>query len=109
MLANTLIEIISLKSARLKLLFSGHPTIIIKKGKILRDSLKRLRLTIDDLNMLMREQGIFSIKDVDYAIFKTVGKQPVTKADLKIITPTPHYMPTVIILDGNFVDKIFWN
>ena len=44
-----LISLLSIKSERLKNLFSGSPSILIEKGKINKKEMKRLRLTISDL------------------------------------------------------------
>nr|WP_309304448.1 YetF domain-containing protein [Brevibacillus laterosporus] len=57
------------------------------------DALARVRMNMDDLSMLLREEHVFSIKDVAYAILepngrlsvmKTKGATSVTREDLKI-------------------------
>jgi len=104
--------VIILKSLFFKLLIDGKSTIVIKNGVIQYKALKSLRLNINDLMMLIREEGIFSITEVDYAILepngrvsilKKVNKQNVTKEELKLITIIPKYMPTAVITDGSVV------
>lgn len=109
-----LIDFISLKSSALRILLDGEPTIIIKKGKLLSKPLKNMRINLDDVTMLLREQNIFSIKDIDYAIMepngkisvlKTAGKESVTKEELQLPLPPSRYFPSEIIIDGKIVSK----
>ena len=109
-----LVSYISLKSSRAKTLLDDKPMIIIKNGKILEGSLKKSRLPIGDLNMLLRIQGIFSVKDVHFAVletngelsvFKKVAQQSATKQDVKAQIVVPKYMPTTIIADGKIIEK----
>ena len=103
---------IGLKSGTLRVIIDGQPTILIKKGKIIKHALKSNRLNMDDLSMLLRKQNIFSITEVDYAILEPDGalsvlkkpqQQEVTKADMKINTNTINYIPSEIIVDGKII------
>ena len=109
-----LVEYISLKSARARVLLDGEPTIVIKKGELMQKELAALRFNMDDLSMLLRIHNVFSIRDGDYAILEPNGqlsvlKKPeyalVTKSDIKIQTDTSKYLPSEIIVDGKLVDK----
>lgn len=104
-----LMSYILLKSKKARKVLDDEPTIIIKEGKILEKSLKSLRLHIDDVLMLLREQCIFTIKDVDWAIMENNGQLSVlkktdqleaTKQDVKAPITEPQYFPTDIISDG---------
>ena len=106
-----LADVITIHSPKAKILMEGEPTIIIKDGKILENSLLSLRLTTDDLNMLLRNQKIFSIKDVDYAVFeqngkisvlKKVNQQNLTKKDMNI-AGNRLFFPTKLISDGQIL------
>jgi len=55
-------------------LVCGKPVIVIKDGKILQSAMKKLRLTTEDLSVQLRQQGIFSIEDVQYCIVETNGE-----------------------------------
>jgi uncharacterized membrane protein YcaP (DUF421 family) len=105
---------INLKSGKIRTIMDGQPTIIIKKGIILKKALKSTRINLDDLSMLLREEGIFSIKNIEYAIFEPDGKLSVlkkheheqpTKKDLNISTPSFGYLPSEIISDGKIIKK----
>ncbi len=65
---------IMLKSAKVRKLMIGSPRIIISEGDILQKEMKRLRYTVDDLTEAMREQQIFDITQIHYAIVETTGK-----------------------------------
>lgn len=65
---------IGLISRKARILIDDEPTIIIKEGKILEHIMKSVRLNIDDLSMMLREQGIFSTQDVHYAVLEPDGK-----------------------------------
>lgn len=103
---------IMLKSSKVRKLMIGSPRIIVSDGKILQNEMKRLRYTVDDLTEAMREQSIFDITQIHYAIVETTGKinfmlkkdyQPAEKQDVKAGGSTQN-PPSVIIRDG-IVDK----
>ncbi|TCS93177.1 DUF421 domain-containing protein [Hazenella coriacea] len=113
-LLTLLVGWISLKSAKLRILFDGEPTIVIKKGEILEKSLSKLQLSMDDLSMLLRNQKIFSINEIDYAILepngvlsvlKKVNHQTASKQDVHTVISKPKYIPSEIIVDGKIIMK----
>lgn len=103
---------IMMKSTKIRKLMIGSPRIIVSEGKILQNEMKRLRYTVDDLTEAMREQSIFDITQIHYAIVETTGKinfmlkkdyQPAEKQDVQAGGSTQN-PPSVIIRDG-VVDK----
>ncbi|MCM3632419.1 DUF421 domain-containing protein [Paenibacillus camelliae] len=64
----------SLKSRKLRLFLDGKPSVIMAQGQIYKDELKKQRYNLDDLMTQLREQGIASIDDVEFAILETSGK-----------------------------------
>ena len=105
---------IALKSYKLRNILDGEPSILIKKGKINKKTMKSLRINIDDLSMLLRQKDVFAISEVDYAILEPDGKlsilkkpekQAPTKNDLNIISTTPLYIPTELIVDGKIIES----
>jgi uncharacterized membrane protein YcaP (DUF421 family) len=102
---------IHIKSKIARKLLMGDPVIVIKKGKIMEDALRQTRLDTDSLKAMLREKSIFSLSDVDYAIFETDGKlsvmkkepkQTVTKSDLNIAMSQGNFVPlsTELVADG---------
>ena len=104
-----LIERAGLKNAKARILLTGEPTIVIKKGEIIEKSLQKMRLNIDDLNMLLRTNQVFSILDVVYAILEPNGELSVMKKDMASGTgsnsPLQNNIPSEIIVDGKIVEK----
>jgi len=106
--------LIDIKTKSIRELIEGQPKILIKNGKIMESELRSVRLDIDALNALLREKNVFSIFDVDYAIFETDGKlsvmkkeeqQFVTRSDMGIKQTTPRIYPisTEVIMDGHVI------
>lgn len=111
-LLTVLVGVINLKSGNARRLLDGQPTILVKKGFIDKKAMQKSHINMDDLSMLLREQSVFSILDVDYAILEPDGQlsvlkkqqqQQATKAELKIQTPEPKYFPSEIIVDGKII------
>lgn len=109
-----LVSYLGLKSSKVRVIIDGEPIIVIKEGKIFEEELKKLRLNMDDLSMLLREQNVFSVQDVANATFEPNGKlsimlkpenQPVTKKDQNVLTVKPMYIPMELVVDGKVVEK----
>lgn len=99
----------TLKSESLRTLVDGEPVILIRNGLLQKESLKTTKISLEDLSMMLREQYIFSITEVDYAILEPNGQLSVlkkqsqlnlTRADMDIVTPSPMYLPCQIITNG---------
>ncbi|MFZ3579872.1 YetF domain-containing protein [Virgibacillus sp. DJP39] len=102
---------IDIKSKEARKVTTGDPLIVIKDGQIMEKALTKTRLDINSLNALLRQKNVFAMSDVEYAFFETSGKlsvmkkenkQPLTKGDMNIISPTPTIYPvaTEVISDG---------
>lgn len=109
-----LMSYIVLKSSKLRVILDDEPSIVIRDGIIMVKALKKARLHIDDVMMMLREQSIFSIQDVHYAVLETNGElsvmkktaqQESTKQDAKADVSAPKYIPSEIISDGKIVQK----
>ena len=109
-----LMSYLSLKSPKIRVIVDDEPSIIIRDGVIMEKAMKSMRLHVDDLMMMLREQSIFSIQDVHYAVMETNGmlsvmkktaQQEATKQDVQAAVPLPKYMPSEIISDGKIVNK----
>lgn len=84
---------ISLKNVKVRKIIDGNPTVIIKNGKLNFKEMTKLRYTLDDLIAQLREQGIKSIEEVNYAVLENNGK-------LSVFETSKDY-PLPIIVDGN--------
>jgi uncharacterized membrane protein YcaP (DUF421 family) len=112
-----LLEIITsylhIKSFGIRKLVNSEPVVVVKNGIIAEANVRRMRLTIDELMMKLREKNIFNIADVEYAIMETDGKmsvlpksqkQPLTPKHLSIKTKKSGLTRDVII-DGNIMEE----
>lgn len=92
---------IMLKSRKIRKIISGTPKVIISNGIIDQEQLKNLRYTIDDVAEAMREQGIFDISQVQYAIVETNGKINFLQKD----NNSAKNPPEIIIKDGEIAKE----
>lgn len=107
------VSIIMMKNSKFRKIVCGSPIMIIEDGKINQQQMKNLRLTTEDLCIQLRQQGVFSLDDVQYCIVETNGKISVlekpekrkpTAEDMKIkIDDTG--IETVVINDGEFLSN----
>ena len=105
---DVIVSSVMLKSARFRKLMIGSPRIIVSEGVILQKEMKRLRYTVDDLVEAMRENQIFDITQIYFAIVETTGKinfllkkdyLPAEKRDISAGGASEN-PPAVIIRDG---------
>lgn len=87
-----LTEYIQLKFDKAETIISGKAVPVIENGALLVANMKKLRLTVDKLEERLRQVGITSIEDVQYATMESNGqlgytlkpeKQPATKEDIQ--------------------------
>ncbi|GAA0613817.1 DUF421 domain-containing protein [Virgibacillus siamensis] len=102
------VELLSLKSKRVRDFTQNKGTVFIQNGKIMEDNLKKERFTTDDLLEELRDNNFFRAADVEFAILEPTGKlnvlpkkenQPVTHKDLGL-KPAPEKEPQTVIMDG---------
>ncbi len=104
---------VDIKSKKAREVLQGKPVILVKNGQILEHEMRKVRLDIDELTALLRQKDVFSITEVDFAIFETDGRlsvmkkenqQPLTKGDMNIATNKPVFpIPTEVIADGRII------
>ena len=107
------VSFITNKSIIARRLISGVPIVLIENGKISKKQLRKVKLDINDLLQDAREDGIFDITKVDYAIMEASGKvtfllkseeEPVTGKDMKI-KKSNSGLTANLIMDGNIMYK----
>lgn len=94
---DVILSAVMLGSPRFRRVIIGSPRVIISEGRVLQKEMKRLRYTVDDLVEAMREQQIFDIGKVRYAIVETTGKINFLEKDDADSKGDP---PSVVIRDG---------
>lgn len=79
---------LSMKSFKLRKLANSEPVTLVDNGTIVDENMRKLKLTVNELMMKLREKDAFSLADVEFAILETDGKLSVLpKADKKPLTP----------------------
>ena len=71
---DVIMSAIMLRSPRFRRIIIGSPRVIISEGVVQQNEMKRLRYTVDDLVEAMREEQIFDLSEIHYAIVETNGK-----------------------------------
>ncbi|MBO2527890.1 MAG: hypothetical protein CW335_06940 [Clostridiales bacterium] len=72
--AELLLSFLTFRSIGIRKLFCGKPVILIDNGKICEKNLRRTRINLDELTMDLRENGIFDLSTVKFAILETDGQ-----------------------------------
>ncbi|APH04761.1 DUF421 domain-containing protein [Bacillus weihaiensis] len=88
------VEYVQIKSDKVEKFISGKAKTVIQNGQLQEDQLKKLRISVDLLEMKLRQANVTKIEDVKYATLEPNGqigfelkdqKKPVTKEDLTLI------------------------
>ena len=89
-----LMEYLQLKSDIFEKLITGKSKVLIENGKLNEKTLKKLRFTIDQLEMKLRQNSISSISDVKWATLEPNGQlgfelteqsKPITKKEWNLL------------------------
>lgn len=106
-----LITVLNIKSVNLRKITCGKPTILVYRGKIDEDALKKERFTISELQERLRGKDVFNLGDVEFAILETNGEVSViTKPNKRNLTPEDmnieadyEGLPYDLIVDGKIM------
>ncbi len=78
-----LLSFIMIKFPTIKRILTSGPSVIIQKGKINKKEMLKSRITIDELISQIRQNGVYDLSDVDYAIIEENGKITVVPKSLR--------------------------
>lgn len=74
-----IVSFFMLKSGKFRQVVCGKPILVVENGKILQDQMRRLRISTEELYEQLRQNGVFSLEEVAYAIIETNGMMSVTR------------------------------
>lgn len=106
-----LLSYITSKLPRMRKIINGTPTIILDRGKIYRENMKKAKIDLSEFMVMCRQEGYFNLCDIQTAIFEYNGrltilpkstKRPVNSEDMNIVPP-PEYINTEVIMDGRIL------
>ncbi|WRP08156.1 DUF421 domain-containing protein [Rossellomorea aquimaris] len=104
-------EYFTQKSRRFRHMLEGTPALVINKGKINFDELKKNHLDLNQLQHLLRAKDIFSVRECEFALLESDGtlsviRKPlyeiVQRQDLNIPAKNAS-LPLSLIVDGEIV------
>mgnify|MGYP001272960036 FL=1 len=87
-----ILEYVQVKSDKLEKMITGKSKILIQNGQLHEKNLVKLRMTVDQLEMNLRQQNVSKISDVEWATLEPNGQvgfslkqeaQPVTKREFQ--------------------------
>ncbi|HZH58253.1 MAG TPA: DUF421 domain-containing protein [Metabacillus sp.] len=108
-----LVEYIGQKSLFLRRMFEGKPSMVIQNGQIDFEQLKKSRMNMNQLQSLLRQSEIFSIREVAFALIEPNGSisvlkkaryQKTTLQDFNM-PPHPVYLSITLIKDGILIKE----
>ncbi len=105
------ITVLNIKSVNIRKITCGKPTILMHRGKIDEEALKRERFTVSELQERLRVKDVFNLGDVEYAILETNGEiSIILKPNKRTTTPEdfniePEYegIPYDLVVDGKIM------
>lgn len=104
-------SVLTLHLPSFRSVFDGHPVIVINNGELNQQKMKDLRMTVQDLMSAARQQGVFDLSQIQYAIVETNGTvsimqksefAPLTPKTAKAETPQEE-LQHLIICDGKLI------
>jgi len=111
-LVGILLSIVTLKNESLRRKFDGPPSVIIERGEIRDEEMRKQRYTLDDLLLQLRENKVPNPADVEFAILETTGKLTVVDKESmgkeRAASPKVNIryegLPLPLIMDGKVQD-----
>lgn len=100
-----ILSVLAMRSRRVRRFLTGQPVVLMEDGRILQKNLERTRLTVEELVQHLREQGIWDLSTVQYAVLEVDGQlsaivhprhQPPTAQDLGVQVDEAELPVTVI-------------
>ncbi|NDI34845.1 DUF421 domain-containing protein [Chengkuizengella sediminis] len=101
-------EMLEIKFLKLRGFLEGNPSIVIHNGIIDRNELRKNKMSINQLQTLLRQKDTFSVHEVEFALLESNGTLSVLKKSLYSTTtqqdldmhPRPTYLAVTFIIDG---------
>jgi uncharacterized membrane protein YcaP (DUF421 family) len=69
-----IIEFLQVKSDKFEKIITGKSKVLIEKGQLNEKNLKKIRMTVDQLEMSLRQASVTSISDVEMATLEPNGQ-----------------------------------
>ncbi|GAA0108007.1 DUF421 domain-containing protein [Clostridium tertium] len=104
----TVLSLIQLKSQKARKILEGEPCILINRGKINFETLKRQQINLDELMEEIRLAGYFDLSEIEFGIlenngqmsFLTSNKSSGESSDSQNSSSSKPRLPIIYVLDG---------
>lgn len=70
---NAIVAWVTFRYKRVERVVEHTPTVLVKHGRILRENLRRERLSLPELRAALRREGIASVRNVHYVLLEEDG------------------------------------
>ncbi len=100
------------KFKRTRNFLEGRPSIVLHKGQLNREVMRKNNLDMNQLLHLLRSKDVFTVQEVDYAILESDGTvsvlkkteaQTITREDMQL-QPEEVNLPFMLINDGEVIE-----
>jgi uncharacterized membrane protein YcaP (DUF421 family) len=88
--ANFILSLLRFKNSRVRFFSEGSPTVLVTRGKEVKENLVKEEINLPELEAAVREHGVKSVKDVDLAVLEIDGTISVVPLDKPMIKPRRH-------------------
>lgn len=107
-----LVSFLLIKCNTLKRLFYGRPSLLIRRGKLMQEEMRKNRVEVEELLAELRQQGYSDLSNIYYVVLEVNGKLsvfprssqvPATPNDLNLTVPEPG-IAHVCVIDGDILE-----
>ena len=107
------ISVLNIKSSKIREFICVKPTVLINKGRIDENQMRKERFTLNELEEKLRSNNVMNIGDVEFAILETSGdisviqkpnKRTTTPEDFNIM-PDYEGMTYNLVIDGKILNE----
>ena len=110
----TLLSLLQLKSQKARKILEGEPCILIARGKIKFENLKKQQINLDELMEEIRLAGYFDLSEIEYGILENNGQMSFltsnnnhsstysNESNSSSNNNSKPLLPIIYILDGEF-------
>lgn len=107
------ISVLNIKSSKIREFICEKPTVLINKGRIDENKMRKERFTLNELEEKLRSNNVMNIGDVEFAILETSGdisviqkpnKRTTTPEDFNIM-PDYEGMTYNLVIDGKILNE----
>ena len=108
-----MLRVLTTKRQKSRKYVNGTPTIILDRGKLYRENMKKAKMDLSEFMLMCRQAGYFDLNDIQTAVYEYDGKlsvlpvstkRPANPADLNL-SPPQETICAEVIMDGRILDE----